>query len=389
MFKFEEESLKFTPQKKILNITIQKLAEFLIDSYNKGYYNTRGWVDLHNEKLVEFFHPNIKRRFADYLSISFKNIQEIKGNDEHKIKFDQKNFPNDEIGNKLRDCFYDAFDFADKFFASNYKLIKIIEIICEKTNKYLIDNVKILKSQKIVSEIHFCGLIDGIYHEINSQQFLKKSTFLNFPYAKYSLLFRNIFTILISILFVDDYSRKKITDFLSEQDHDLCNTIIVRDYGSEHENKVDVSLNYINESDLCSPAWFASIELIGKSLFYKYKGHNLPGFFTWNYKENKESEIQSIFVKKIDKIFDAFYNHICSSLKIKKKQITKDKINFITFFIENKKLYDDVCRFIHNDMYIVNAYNDSPMEQIKHFFDITHNLLLQLTNLFDLFISDD
>lgn len=385
-FKFDEKSLKFISEKKMLNITIEKIAEFLIESYKNGYYNTRGWKEENNEKLVEFFYPQYKKRFADYLSISFKNIQKIKENHKNKSEFDEKNFTDDEIGNKLRNYFYITCDFADKFFVINDELIKIIEIIYEKTNEFLIDNVKIIKSQKIVSEVHFAGLIDGIYHEISSQQFLKKSTFLNFPYAKYSLLFRNIFVIITSLLFIDEKSRNKITHFLSEQNNDLCNVPIVNKYGG----KDDVSLNYINQSDLCSPSWFTSIDLIGKSLFYTYKGNNLPGFFTWDFGKNcKQNDIQDIFCKKIYEIFCAFYEHICLSLKIRKKQFKEIDIKFITFFIENKDSYDIINRFIHNDMYIVNAYNNSPIEQIKDFFGIAYKLLQQLTNLFKLFISDN
>lgn len=383
-FKFDEKTLKFIPEKNMLNITTEKLAEFLIESYKSGYYNTRGWKEEDNEKLVEFFYPKYKKRFADYLSISFKKIQEISKNDKSKSEFDKKNFTDDEIGNKLKEYFYTTCYFADKFFAVNNDLIEIIETIYEKTNEYLINNVKNLKSQKIVSEVHFAGLIDGIFHEINSQQFLKKSTLLNFPYAKYSLIFRNVFTIIISLLFIDEDSRNKIINFLSEQNNDLCNVPIVKNY----ENN-DVSLNYINESDLCDPAWFASISLIGESLFYRNKGFNLPGFFTWNFGEDcKQKDIQNIFCKKICEIFCAFYKHMCSSYKIKEKQIKDTDIKFITFFIENKDLYDTVNRFIHNDMYIVNAYNNSPIEQIKDFFDIAYKLLLQLTNLFKLFIPN-
>lgn len=125
---------------------------------------------------------------------------------------------------------------------------------------------------------------------------------------------------------------------------------------------------YTKESDLCSPSWFASIDLIGKSLFYTYKGNNLPGFFTWDFGENcKQNDIQDIFCKKIYEIFCAFYEHICLSLKIRKKQFKEIDIKFITFFIENKDSYDIINRFIHNDMYTVNAYNNSPIEQIKDF----------------------
>ena len=80
---------------------------------------------------------------------------------------------------------------------------------------------------------------------------------------------------------------------------------------------------------------------------------------------------------------------MCSSLKIKEKQIKDTDIKFITFFIENKDLYDNINRFIHNDMYIVNAYNNSPLEEIKNFFDIAYKLLQQLINLFKLFTPNN
>lgn len=378
-FKFEEKSLKFIPEKKILNITTERLAEFLIESYKNCYYNTRGWKIEYNEKLIEFLHPEYKKRFADYLCTTFECIKKIRKDKNNISEFERKNF-NNEI--ELMDIFYTACDFADEFFAINDDLIKIIEIIYEKTNKFLVDNNKILQLPKIISEVHFAGLIDAIYHELNSQQFLKKSTLLNFPYAKYSLLFRNIFSIMITLLFINEKSRSQITKSLFEINKNLCNATIV---GRGGNIKNDISLEYINESDLCSPSRFTSLDSIVNSIFYNIKGKNVPGFFTWEYSEGEKNDIQKIFCEKIYEIFSAFYVNLCSELKIHKKEFSNEDIEFITFFIKNKSLYDTSCRFIHNDVYIVNAYNNSPVKEIGQFFDIACKLLHQLIKLFNLF----
>ena len=49
-------------------------------------------------------------------------------------------------------------------------------------------------------------------------------------------------------------------------------------------------------------------------------------------------------------------------------------------FLNDNKLYDFLCNFIHNDKYIVNAYSPSTSKEYKKIFKKFKNLLINFEN---------
>ena len=205
--------------------------------------------------------------------------------------------------------------------------------------------------------IHFCAFIKFLYHEFGNLKFIEKTSVENFPFGRFSLIFRNTFVMLINVIFISKHTRSKFINIL---DRDLREINFVDD-----TKFIDLLYNL----DLTTPSVFSSIEKITKSFFYRSNRRNLYGFFTQSKPNDKEKKIIQLFHDTYGSLFNLIYKkEICLKLNIKFKNIVHNKFNFILEFLNNDEEMDFLCNFIHNDKYIVNTYSPLTPKEYKKMF---------------------
>ena len=245
------------------------------------------------------------------MKIPLKNFKNF-FNDHNKLN--EANIPNVEIEN-------------GKSINNNYdKIEKLTKNLCEKIQKLYEKKNKFLEKIKNNRQntqnncvIHFCAFIDFLYHEITNQKFIGNTSLKNFPYARFSLIFRSTFDMIVTVIFINDNARNNFIDKLSIEK--LENEIIT---------KKITFIDLKDQNDNVAPGNFISIDTITNSIFYR-TSDNVHGYFTCeieNQTPNHKKIIQ-IFRNDFINLFDSTYKKICEKLEINTyKKIDNEKLLF-------------------------------------------------------------
>lgn len=345
---FKKESNNFKISNPKFDITFEQLSIFLCENLKKRYYTTRGWKDEYIDDLICFLYPNNKTK-SIILRLPLRTMQKIY---KDKSKISELKLATEDEKNDGQQIVNEYGEIQ----IINSKLTEKISFLNNKKQSFL-EKCKARTIEKNNIVIHFCAFIEFLYHEFNNLQIIKKSTAENFPFGKFSLIFRNTFVMLTNMIFIYKSTRQKfIKKILND---DLRNIEFVD----------NIKFNDLLEQlDLTTPSEFSSIEKITKSFFYRSNRRNLHGFFTQSHPETQAKKIIELFAQNYPSLFNCVYNEICKKLNIKYETIENYKFKFILNFLNNDETIDFLCNFIHNDKYIVTTYSPLSSKEYKKMF---------------------
>lgn len=354
------ESFRIGQNTKINRIKIKDLCIFLCECLEKKFYTTREWKPRYYAELTNFLYQDTDKNKNLITTTPLKNLNDVLTGQNNQ------NFSDEDKKNG---------GIIHKKYTEINKIYEIIRKKIEKLNTkkdILLEKINHkFESEENNCAVHFCSFITFLYHEITNQRFIGDLSAQNFPYALFSLLFRNTFAMMISIIFINHYTNEIFINELKKQK--LANIEII--------NRRDIKIKFIDlleQTDWRSPSEFSSFEKITNSIFYR-RSPNVYGFFTKDDRSDEEEKIINLFISLFPSLFNIVYKQICKKLEINQNEIDDDRFIFFTKFLNNNKSYDKsydfLCRNIHSDIYIVTTYSPSSTKaysdvfcKIKEFF---------------------
>lgn len=260
---------------------------------------------------------------------------------------------------------------VDEISSSVNNLIEKINSLNEKREEYMKKNSNKKQFNENNSFVHFCAFIDFLYHEMVNQKMIKKSSMINFPFGRFALIFRNVFTMILNIIFINDVTREKLLLKMENKSKELLKITIAK-----QNNDKNISFDELRDSDYTKPTQFVNEEAIGNSIFYG-KQHKVCSFFTKLSSNKNDREIIDIFFNELPSLFNDFYQRMCAKFDIEFNKIEEDKFNFFAV-LSNKNqfhFYQKCNFFIHNTTYIVNNYNPETINNYANNFSSFKTLL--------------
>lgn len=226
----------------------------------KKFYTTRWWKPEYYAELINFLYQNTNKNINPIITIPLKDLDRIL----HET--DNQNFNDEDKKN------------GNLIHKKYLEISKIYETIRKKVEKlndkkiFFLEKVEHkLESEENNCAVHFCSFITSLYHEIINLRFINNSSAENFPYAFFSLLFRNTFIMIINMIFIDCTANEYFINKLKEEK--LADVKII--------DRRDIKIKFIDlleQTDWRSPSQFSSFEKITNSLFYR-GNPNIYGFF--------------------------------------------------------------------------------------------------------------
>ena len=347
--KLENEIFYIGENTKINHIKIENLCTFLCECLKKKFYTTRGWKPEYYAELINFLYQNTNKNINPIITIPLKDLDRIL----HET--DNQNF--NEEDKKNGNVVHKKYIEISKIYET---IRKKVEKLNDKKNIFLEKVEHKLESEENNCAVHFCSFISSLYHEIINLRFINNSSAENFPYAFFSLLFRNTFIMIINMIFIDCTANEYFINKLKEEK--LADVEII--------NRGDIKIKFIDllqQTDWRSPSQFSSFEKITNSLFYRGRW-NIHGFFTNDNTNEKEEKIINLFVDSFSDLFNLVYKQISEKLGINQNKIDRNNFVFFTNFLCKRESYDFLCRNIHNDIYIVTTYSPSLTKAYRDIF---------------------
>ena len=152
---------------------------------------------------------------------------------------------------------------VDEISSSVNNLIEKINSLNEKREEYMKKNSNKTQFNENNSFVHFCAFIDFLYHEMVNQKMIKKSSMINFPFGRFALIFRNVFAMIVNIIFIDDATREKLFIKMENKSKELLKIT-----AAKQNNNKDISFDELRNSDYTKPTQFVNQEAIEDSIFY-------------------------------------------------------------------------------------------------------------------------